>query len=112
MPAELADLFCNAYNKGKDLPDTFVEDRLTSGSLSITDTIKRVCLPTFTKLREPKAKKSKIAALKQNTSLVSHVFISLQSRPDLNINELFEFENQTEPPSLSDKRNLRAGKEN
>ena len=110
MPSDLADIFCNAFNKGKNLHKTFVEERLINGSVSITDTIKRVSLPTFVKHRETKGKKSNICVLKQNTSLVSHLFIFLQSRPDADIDDFFKFENQKEPPSLSDKGKLRSGK--
>ena len=42
--------------------------------------------------------------------LVTQLFLSLQSRPDANMADFFRFENQREPPSLADRRSLRAGK--
>ena len=42
--------------------------------------------------------------------LVTQLFLSLQSRPDDNMADFFRFENQREPPSLTDRGSLRAGK--
>ena len=39
----------------------------------------------------------------------SVIFLSLQSRPDADILDFFRFENQREPPSLSDRGRLRSG---
>ena len=40
--------------------------------------------------------------LKQNTTLITQLFISLQSRPEADMIDFFKYENQREPPSLSD----------
>jgi len=41
--------------------------------------------------------------------LITQLFLSLQSRPDADMLELFKFENQRVPPALSDRSSLRAG---
>ena len=38
------------------------------------------------------------------------IFLYLQSMPDFDLDELFKYGEQREPPSLSDKRKLRSGK--
>ena len=40
---------------------------------------------------------------------MSTLFLSLQSRPDFGLDNFFKYENQKEPPSLSDQGNLRSG---
>ena len=47
--------------------------------------------------------------LKQNTTLITQLFISLQSRPKADMIDFFKYENQREPPSLSDYGLLGAG---
>ena len=47
--------------------------------------------------------------LKQNTTLITQLFISLESRPEADMIDLFTYENQREPPSLSDYGLLGAG---
>ena len=47
--------------------------------------------------------------LKQNTTLITQLFLSLQSRPEADMVDFFKYENQREPPSLSDRGLLRAG---
>ena len=41
--------------------------------------------------------------------LIIQLFLSLQSRPDADMQEFFKFENQQELPALSDRSTLRAG---
>ena len=40
---------------------------------------------------------------------MSTLFLSLQSRPDFDLDNFFKYENQKEPPSLSDQGKLRSG---
>jgi hypothetical protein len=46
---------------------------------------------------------------KQNMTLITQLFLSLQSRPDADMMDFFRIENQREPPSLADQGSLRAG---
>ena len=89
MDADSAKLFCSAYTKGKTLHETFVLARLRNGSVSITDTITRVSLPTFAKRPQHKSKDNKVYSLKRDDYLVSHLFLSLQSRPDFDLDDFF-----------------------
>ena len=109
VPSAIAQTLCNAYNRGKDLHDVFVSDRLRNGRVAITDTIKRSALQAFARRTDDTKNRSKVIALRKDISLVSTLFLSLQSRPDFDLNNFFKYENQRETPSLSDQRKLRSG---
>ena len=109
MASAIAQTLCNAYNRGKDLHDAFVSDRLRNGRVAITDTIKRSALQTFARRTDDTKNRSKVIALRKDISLVCTLFLSLQSRPDFDLDNFFKYENQKEPPSLSDQGKLRSG---
>ena len=48
--------------------------------------------------------------VKHDASLVTQLFLSMQSRPDADLAEFFCYENRKEPPALSDQGKLRSGK--
>ena len=101
MPSAIAQTLCNAYKRGKDLHDAFVSDRLRNGRVAITDTIKRSALQTFARHTDDTKNRSKVIALKKDTWLVSTLFLSLQSRPDFDLDKFFKYENLKKPPSLT-----------
>ena len=82
-----------------ELHKYYAETRLIDGSKAITDTIHRNKLLTSQKL--PEKSKPDYESLKQNTALVSQLFLSFQPRRDADMGEFFQYENQKEPPSLS-----------
>ena len=51
----------------------------------------------------------KLGTAKASTTLVTKLFMSLQARPDTEMQDFFKHENQREPPSLSDQGKLRSG---
>ena len=106
MPSAIAQTLCNAYNRGKDLHDAFVSDRLRNGRVATTDTTKRSALQTFARRLDDTKNRSKVIALRKDISLASTLFLSLQSRPDFDLDNFFKYENQKEPPSLSDQGKL------
>lgn len=110
MNDESAEAFISACDKGKELHDCYVKDRLINGTVAITDIIKRNVLPTFAKHVETKSKNSKVSMVKRDASLVTQLLLSMQSRQDANLDEFFCYENQKEPPAISDKGKLRSGK--
>lgn len=76
----------------------------------ITETIKKNKLPMF---REPLVKTTtkqaeKVASLKSDCALFSHLYIACQSR-DGNLEEFFKHENQPWPPTLAHMGKLRQG---
>ena len=76
----------------------------------ISDTIKRNNMFTFANRHDPKRKgKKDNCTPKQNMTLITQLFLSLQSRSDADMIDFFRFENQREPPSLADQGSLRAG---
>ena len=65
---------------------------------------------TFANRPDVSMKGNKAGGLqKKNMTLVTQLFLSLQSRPDADMEEFFCFENQREPPSLADHGSLRSG---
>ena len=83
--------------------------RLRNGHVAITDTIKRSALQTFARHTDDTKNRSKVIALRKDISLVCTLFLSLQSRPDFDLDNFFKYEHQKEPPSLSDQGKLRSG---
>lgn len=94
---------------GQALHEEYVKTRLDKGTVPISDTIKRNNVYTFSNRPDPRKKSSKVGVQKHNTVLIIQLFLSLQSRPDADMTEFFTYENQREPPSLSDRGSLRAG---
>ena len=109
MPSAIAQILCNAYNRGKDLHDAFLSDRLGNGRVAITDTITWSALQTFARRTDDTKNRSKVIALRKDISFVCTLFLSLQSRLDFDLDNFFKYENQKEPPSLSDQGKLRSG---
>ena len=97
MPSAIAQTLCNAYNRGKNIHDAFVSDRMRNGRVAITDTIKRSALQTFAR-RTDDTKTKQSHCTEKDISLVSTLFLSLilsqQSRPDFDLDNFFKYENQ------------------
>ena len=73
-------------------------------NVPLSQIIKRNNMPTFANRPDTKSKSVKNRGTqKHNTTLVTQVFLSLQSRPDADIMDFFRYENQKEPPSLADR---------
>ncbi|XP_076158119.1 uncharacterized protein LOC143140875 [Alosa pseudoharengus] len=108
---EISNSLREAPNIGKAMFIEFVRDRIEKATKPLSDVIPRANLLTFTNRPPVDLKKgaSKLGSAKANTALVTKLFMSLQARPDLNIDDFFKHENQHEPPSLSDQGKLRSG---
>ena len=97
------------HEVGQALHKEYVNTRLDKVTVPMSDIIKRNNMFTFANRLDPRKKESKVGILKHNTMLITQLFLSLQSRPDADMLEFFKFENQREPPALSDRSSLRAG---
>ena len=97
------------HEVGQALHKEHVNARLDKVTVPLSDTIKRNNMFTFANRLDPRKKESKVGILKHNTTLITQLFLSLQPRPDADMLEFFKFENQREPPALSDRSSLRAG---
>jgi len=97
------------HEVGQALHKEYVNTRLDKVTVPLSDTIKRNNMFTFANRLDPRKKESKVGILKHNIMLITQLFLSLQSRPDADMLEFFKFENQREPPDLSDRSSLRAG---
>ena len=82
MNADLAEAFITTIEKGKELHESYVRDRLVNCSVALTDTIKRNFVPTFAKQEEQKKKESKVSMLKRDASLVTQLcIVQTRQRP-------------------------------
>ena len=97
-------------NLGRMQYETFVHQRLETGSVSIYEPIKRNSLAIFKHLKNSLHHKrdSKIASLRSDVSLFSSLYIACQVR-ESNMTSFFEHENQAFPPSLAHNGQMRTG---
>ena len=77
---------------GNELSNDYAETSFMDGTKAIIDTIHRNKLLTFQK--QPEKPKRDYELLKQNTALVSQLFLSIQSRRDADMGECSQYENQ------------------
>ena len=98
----------NAKDIGEHQFKAFVEQRLTEGTSSIYDTIKKNNLPLYRQKNcvvTPKSKQ-KVATLTSDCRLFSNLYIASQSREG-NLEQFFARENHAYPVSLSEYGKLR-----
>ena len=81
---------------GKTLHLEYVDTRLTNATVPVPYTIKRNRLFRFSNCTDTRKNGEKDGMLKQIT-LITQRFISLQSRPEADMVDLFKYENQREP---------------
>ena len=94
---------------GKDLHGQCVSHTIEQATWPITNTLKRQNVFTFTNRPVNARMESKAGSAQRNSSLITKLFLSLQSRPDADMEEFFRYENQRKPPSLSNQGSLRSG---
>ena len=109
MDQAVAVSLCQIHEFGQALHEEYVKTRLEEGTVPLSDTIKRNNRLTFANRPDPRKKDNKVGILKQNNVLITQLFLSLQSLPDADMAEFFKYENQKEPPALSDRSSLRSG---
>ena len=96
---------------GLEQYNTFVKERLVERVKPLHDTISKNMLPLFStpKKRQKTKAQEMMADIKHDRSLFSRLYVACQVR-DGNLEEFFSHENQSYPPSLSDRGKLRFGK--
>lgn len=89
----------------------FVKEQIEDCTTPLSDVIPKANLYTF--LQPPPVNldkgADKLASCKASAAIVTQKFVSLQARPDSNMDEFFMHENSRGPPSLSNKGKLQAG---
>ena len=110
MEQEVVTSLFQVHEVGKDLHARYVCETLDQRIVPITNTLRRNKVFTFANrpVQDKRGNQSS-GVHRQNMTLVMKLFLSLQSRPDANMEEFFHFENQREPPSLADRGSLRSG---
>jgi len=98
-------------NIGKSKLTEFVVSRIEKATKPLSDIIQRSNLFTFTNRPPTDLKKgiNKLGSSKENTALITKMFMSLQAHPNADADDFFKYENQREPPSLSEGGKLRSG---
>ena len=111
MDPEIAKSLKEAANIGKSKFSEFVVSRIEKATKPLSDVIQRSNLYTFTNRPPTDLKKGsdKLGSSTANTALITRMFMSLQARPNADADDFFKYENQREPPSLSDRGMLRSG---
>ena len=95
---------------GQDQYKVFVQERFWERTKPITDVIKKNKLPLFKEQpqRNTTKDKQKVAALKNDCTLFSRLYIACKSC-DGNLEEFFKHENQPYPPTLAQEGKIREG---
>ena len=86
----------------------FVSHTIEQATSPITNTLKHQKVLTFANRPVYTKKGTKSGSAQRNSSLITKLFLSLQSRPDADMEEFFRYENQREPPRLSNQGSLRS----
>ena len=108
-PAVVASL-SRVHEIGEYLHAQYVSRTLHTGTVPVSNTLRRNKILTFANRPDLTKKGNKnIGIQRKNITLITQLFLSLQSRPDADMAEFFRFENQREPPSLADRGSLRSG---
>ena len=108
VETEVSESLTSVHKVGMSLHLAYVEERLEKATKPISDIIPRTNILTFANRPDRKAKRNH-SIQKQNMTLITQLFLSLQSRPDADMAEFFKYENQREPPSISNQGLLRSG---
>jgi hypothetical protein len=111
MDPEVSKCIQELLTIGKAMYSKFVKERIEDCTTPLSDVIPKANLYTF--LQPPPVNldkgTDKLASCKASAAIVTQMFVSLQARPDSNMDEFFMHENSRDPPSLSNKGKLRAG---
>ena len=110
MEEEVVTSLTQLQNIGKDLHAEFVSHTIEQVTSPITNTLKRQEVLTFANPLVHTKNGTKSGSAQRKSSLITKLFLSLQSRPDADTEEFFRYKNQREPPSLSNQGSLRSGK--
>ena len=100
----------DAPKVGETMFRPFVEERLEKRIKPLSDVIKRPNVFIFTNRphTDLKTVSDKTGSAKTNSALVTKLFMSLQTRPDADIDDFFRHENKSESPSLSEQGRRRS----
>ena len=107
---EVAKSLNTIYETGQELYNTFCNERIKKCTVPLSDIISKPKIFTFSHPPPANLEKSKKpSSNKTSTAIITQMFVSLQARPESNIDDFFRHENAKEPPSLSLKGKLRSG---
>ena len=110
VPEDLAKNVRNMKQVGLDQFNEFINERLHKRNIPISDTIKKNHLNIFSLPKQTSSRKDdQLRTAKANVALFSRLFIACQTREG-DLDQFFSHENQSCPPSLSEKGGLRPAK--
>jgi len=92
MDQEVVTSLCQVHEISKHLHEQYVEQTLDKATVPISNTIRRNNILTFANRPDLSKKCNKASGTqKKNMTLITQLFLSLQSRPDADIEEFFLF---------------------
>lgn len=110
VDVKVAETVKNIETIGAKQFEDFVSQRLEQCTIPVTNPIPKNNLPLFSRppIKNKSKQKEQLAALKNDCSLFSRLYISCQVR-DGDLDTFFSHENQAAPPSLSNGGKMRTG---
>ena len=111
MDPEVTKSLLQAQQTGKDRYLKYVNEVLEQCVKPVTDVISNPKLYTFLNRPSADLKRgiSKLSSSRASAAVVTQMLVSLQARPESDVQEFFKYENCRFPPTLSDRGNLRSG---
>ena len=111
MDPEIQRSLCSIEELGRTLRDEAVRERVELATKPISENIPRPGIYTFCNRPPADLEKgpSKISTAKANLSLVTKMFMNLQSQPGADIDDFFRQESSRDPPSIASKGKLYTG---
>ena len=96
---EVANSLNTVCEKGQALYDTFCNDRIKKCTVPLSDIISKPKIFTFVHPPPANIEKSKTKSTSNRASsaIITQMFVSLQARPDSNMDDFFKHENAKEP---------------
>ena len=111
MEQEVIRFLSRVNQLGEELHAQCVAQTINQVTVPVSNTIRRNKILTFGNRPDLSKNGNKTSGVqKKNMTIITQLFLSVQSRPDADMADFFRFENQREPPSLADRGSLRTGK--
>ena len=111
MEQEVIRTLSRVHQLSEELHAQYVAQTINQVTVPVSNTIRRNKILTFGNRPDLSKKGNKRSGVQnKNITLITQLFLSVQSRPDADMADFFRFENQREPPSLADRGSLRTGK--
>ena len=108
MEREVIRSLSRVHQLGEELHAQYVVQTINQVTVPVSNTIPRNKILTFGNRPDLRKKGNTTSGVqKKKRTLITQLFLSVQSRPESDMADFFRFEFQMEPPSLADHDSLR-----